>query len=115
MTTSETKQFDLPYFPIRRNCRLIRGETNLYETSSVKTNVPEPYKVEWRVTNTGEEAIADDARRGDFYESEDFGKRVRWKSTAYRGTHWVKAFILNSDGICVAQTAKKLVKPRFVS
>lgn len=85
---------------------------NVWLRFTVKTNVPEPYMVEWQVTNTGEEAIADDARRGGFYESEDSGRRVRWESTAYRGTHWVRAFILNSDGICVAQTPKKLIKVR---
>lgn len=87
-------------------------QKNVWLRFSVKTNVPEPYRVEWQVTNTGEEAIANDARRGDFYESEDSGKCVRWESTAYRGTHWVRAFILNSEGICVAQTPKKLVKVR---
>ena len=76
----------------------------------VKTNVPKPYSVEWQVTNTGDEAIKAEQLRGDFYPSEDPVKHIRWESTAYRGTHWVRAFILNSNGICVAQSQEFLVK-----
>ena len=79
---------------------------------SVHSNVPEPYTVKWQVTNSGDEAIADGQPRGDFYKSEDLRKRVRWESTAYRGTHWVKAFVFNAEGVCVAESSKTFVKIR---
>ncbi|MDD9863254.1 MAG: nucleotidyltransferase [Gammaproteobacteria bacterium] len=78
----------------------------------VKTNVPKPYTIQWQVTNTGKEAKDADGLRGDFYESDNTREQTRWESTAYWGTHWVKAFILNSEGICVAQSKKRLVKIR---
>ncbi len=85
---------------------------NVWLRFAVNTNVPEPYTVQWQVTNSGAEAIAAKQPRGDFYESEDARYRVRWESTAFRGTHWVKAFILNEKGVCVAESSKTLVKVR---
>ncbi len=79
---------------------------------TVKTNVPEPYAVHWQVTNSGTEAMNANQLRGDFYLSEDVRKRVRWEFTEYQGTHWVKAFVINDSGICVAQSMKKFVKIR---
>ena len=78
----------------------------------VKTNVPEPYAVEWQITNTGEEAEDAGQPRGDFYPSDDPQKHIRWEETAFRGTHWVRALILNGDGVCVAKSDKFLVKVR---
>lgn len=78
----------------------------------VETNVPKPYTVQWQVTNTGEAAKEADCLRGDFYKSNDTREQTRWESTSYWGTHWVKAFILNSEGICIAQSKKRLVKIR---
>jgi len=79
---------------------------------TLKTNVPEPYSSRWQVVNTGEEAMRDNQPRGDFYNADNPDKHVRWESTAYRGTHWVEAFVLNSAGVCVARSGKFLVKVR---
>lgn len=79
---------------------------------SAKTNVPEPHLIRWQVVNTGEEAIRDKQPRGDFYNAEDPDKLVRWESTSYRGTHWVEAFVLNGNGVCVARSGKFFVKVR---
>lgn len=79
---------------------------------TVKTNVPEPYAVQWQITNTGDEAVEAGEPRGDFYASDDPRKKVRWETTGYRGTHWVRALILNDDGVCVAQSNRFLVKVR---
>lgn len=79
---------------------------------TVKTNVPEPYSIRWQVVNTGEEAIRDNQPRGDFYNEDDPDKHVRWEPTAYRGTHWVEAFVLNGAGVCVSRSGKFLVKVR---
>ncbi len=79
---------------------------------TAKTNVPEPHSIRWQVVNTGEEAMRDNQPRGDFYNAADPDKHVRWESTAYRGTHWIEAFVLNSSGVCVARSGKFLVKVR---
>ena len=85
---------------------------NVWLKFTVKTNLSEPYSVKWQVVNTGDEAIAAGQPRGDFYESDEPNRNVRWESTAYRGTHWVEAFIINSQGTCVAQSGRYYVKVR---
>lgn len=79
---------------------------------TLKTNVPEPYSIRWQVVNTGDEAIFCKQPRGDFYNADDFDKNVWWESTAYRGTHWVEAFVLNGNDVCVARSGRFLVKVR---
>lgn len=79
---------------------------------TAKTNVPEPHLIRWQVVNTGEEAMRDNQPRGDFYNADDPDKHVRWEPTAYRGTHWVEAFVLNGNGVCVARSGRFLVKVR---
>jgi hypothetical protein len=74
------------------------------------TDVPEPYSIQWQVVNTGLEADRAGQTRGDFYDSNS-DKRVRWESTAYRGTHWVEAFVLKA-GVCVARSGRILVPIR---
>jgi len=77
----------------------------------VETNTPYPYVVKWQVVNTGKEAAEAKQLRGDFYESDKTNTDVRWERTAYKGTHWVEAFIVK-DGICVARSGHKIVKVR---
>lgn len=84
---------------------------NVWLRFTAKTNVPEPYSIRWQVVNTGQEAVQAGQPRGDFYEADDSDKRVRWESTAYRGTHWVEAFILQG-GVCVGRSGKFYVKVR---
>ena len=72
-----------------------------------KTNVGLPFpadiRVEWRVTNTDREALADDALRGDFYPSSPAGSR--WETLAYRGVHMVEAFaVRNRDDILLGSS-----------
>jgi len=67
-------------------------------------SIPETYRVEWRVTNTGVAAFAQRQKRGDFYGS-DGGSR-RFESLAWRGVHFVEAFLIRrSDGMLVGQSA----------
>lgn len=54
--------------------------------------VPTGYRVQWRVTNTGEVALGRNAGRGDFYTPMR-GNR-RWEELQYRGVHFVEAFII---------------------
>ena len=77
----------------------------------VKTNTPQPYDVQWQVVNTGKEATDANQLRGDFYESDETNTDVRWETTAYRGTHWIEAFLIK-DGVCVARSGRKMVKVR---
>lgn len=85
---------------------------NAWLKFTAKTNVPEPHSIRWQVVNTGDEAIRANQPRGDFYDSEDPDKQVRWESTAYRGTHWVEAFVLNSRGVCLTRSERVYVKVR---
>jgi hypothetical protein len=78
---------------------------------AVTTNVPAPYDVRWQVVNTGREAFEARQLRGDFYESDRGISGVRWESTAYKGTHWVEAFIIKNE-VCVARSGKKYVRIR---
>jgi hypothetical protein len=84
---------------------------NVWLRFSVNTNVPLPYDVRWQVVNTGREATEARQLRGDFYESDKNINSVRWESTAYKGTHWVEAFIIK-NGTCVARSGRKHVKIR---
>lgn len=76
------------------------------------TTAPEPHKIMWQIVNTGVEAISAGQPRGDFELSEDTEPNVRWESTAYRGTHWVEAFVINSAGVCIGRSGTVLVKIR---
>ncbi|MEY2563336.1 MAG: hypothetical protein QOH88_1529 [Verrucomicrobiota bacterium] len=78
---------------------------------ATKTTAPKPYSIKWQVVNTGSEATTANQARGDFYESDEPEKGVRWETTAYRGTHWVEAFVIR-DGVCVARSGKIVVKVR---
>lgn len=86
--------------------------TRVWLKFKVKSNVPEPYSIRWQVVNTGEEAFRAKQPRGDFYASDEPDKHIRWESTAYRGTHWVEAFVINGQGICVARSGQVYVKVR---
>ena len=73
------------------------------------TDVPPPYSIKWQVVNTGQDAMNNRDPRGDFYDSGE--PNVRWESTAYKGTHWVEAFIIK-NGLCVGRSGQILVKVR---
>lgn len=65
--------------------------------------VPEGFRVEWRITNTGAEALMRHAGRGTFYA----GQRIhsRWEELSYRGVHIVEAFIVRTrDEALVGQS-----------
>ncbi|MBI1328396.1 MAG: nucleotidyltransferase [Alphaproteobacteria bacterium] len=67
-------------------------------------NVPYGYRVEWRITNTGSEALGLRQGRGDFYVSDTSNRR--WESLYYRGVHLAEAFIVRtSDNVLVGQSA----------
>lgn len=78
-----------------------------------KTNASPPYDVHWQVVNTGQEAATAGAGqlRGGFDSGEGPNGAIRWERTAFRGTHWVEAFVVK-DGVCVAQSGPVYVRVR---
>ncbi|SDB68105.1 hypothetical protein [Butyrivibrio sp. INlla16] len=66
------------------------------------TGVKKPYTVYWQITNTGEEARADNCLRGNF-ELSDMGRYGKRESTAYTGSHSVQCYIIK-DNVCVAKS-----------
>jgi hypothetical protein len=78
-----------------------------------RTNVSGPYEVQWQVVNTGQEASSAGTHqlRGGFDDGEGANGAVRWESTAYRGTHWIEAFVIK-DGVCVARSGPVYVRVR---
>lgn len=65
-------------------------------------------KIYWQVVNTGEEARSLNCLRGGF-ENSNIYNYGRHECTAYTGTHWVQAFIVN-NGECIAKSKEILVK-----
>lgn len=63
-------------------------------------NVPEPYSIEWKVLNRGEEAKKRNCIRGQFIC--DDGQQRRKESTNFKGDHIVECFIIK-DGVVVAK------------
>jgi hypothetical protein len=78
-----------------------------------ETDARPPFSVKWQVVNTGAEARAAGMAqlRGGFNEGEGQTGAVRWERTAYRGTHWVEAFVVQ-NGACVARSGRVYVKVR---
>lgn len=62
-------------------------------------NVPEPFRVFWKVRNRGREAADLNALRGEI--TEDEGRHEKTESTLYTGHHYVECYIVK-DGVCVA-------------
>lgn len=77
------------------------------------TNTPKPYEVYWQVVNTGSEAAGagPEQLRGGFNAGEGAQGGVRWERTAYRGTHWIEAFVVKG-GVCVARSGPFYVRIR---
>lgn len=73
------------------------------------TNVPKPYRVYWQVVNTGREAEAANALRGDFSEGlVSAGKLTHNESTLYAGAHSIECFIVK-DRYLVARSGQFIV------
>ena len=71
--------------------------------------VPPTFRVVWQVVNSGREAHAEGDLRGGFAEGTT-GSATRWERTAYRGVHWVEAFLVNRrTNECVARSGRVFV------
>lgn len=64
------------------------------------------WSVLWQITNTGSEAAGvKDGLRGGFVPCDKDFKRTRLEGVAYRGTHFVQAFLVDdSSRCCVAES-----------
>jgi hypothetical protein len=66
------------------------------------------YEVQWQVVNTDHDAIEANQLRGGFYRSDSPSKK--WERTAYRGIHWVQAFVIRKrDRRCVGRSDRFFV------
>lgn len=66
----------------------------------VKTDVPQPYTIKWKVRNVGAEAMKRDQIRGQIWN--DTGKSRRRESSTFQGGHFVECYVIK-DGVCVAR------------
>ena len=62
---------------------------------SVRTTVPAPYTVYWKVRNGGAEANEAKALRGEI--SKDEGLRQKTETTLYKGHHYVECYIVKNN------------------
>ncbi|RWG17186.1 MAG: nucleotidyltransferase [Mesorhizobium sp.] len=67
------------------------------------------FEVQWRITNTDEEARRHNQLRGDFEESSTHGQR--WESLEYRGVHIAEAFVIRRHD----RTLVGVSKPFYVA
>lgn len=79
-----------------------------------ETLLKEPYNVYWQVANKEIEAIKNDAIRGEIVKDNKYisGYIARYQhkeETLYKGTHWVRCFVVK-NGICCARSDKFYVK-----
>jgi hypothetical protein len=75
--------------------------------TAIITNSPDRYHLRWQVTNTGKEASKNGTKylRGGFEYSEKGISGTKYEHTAYSGTHFVQAFLIdNYTGNCVAKS-----------
>lgn len=65
---------------------------------------PTDYEVQWRITNTDEEAKQKNQLRGDFETSSTHGQR--WERLEYRGVHIAEAFVIRKSDRTLVGTSK---------
>ena len=69
---------------------------------TVKTDVPQPYEVKWKVRNVGDEAKRRKCLRGEIIASNRMNGLARHESADFCGPHYVECYIVK-DGIVVAR------------
>jgi len=71
-----------------------------------RCTVPAPYRVYWKIRNTGEEAIRAKDIRGRI--EADQGNYMRDENTKYRGKHYVECYVVK-NGVCAAMAHQVVV------
>ena len=88
--------------PLPKGCELRFKATYRY-------GMPATFGIVWQVVNSGSEANDKDDLRGNFIYG-DRGSVVRWETTAYRGVHWIEAFLVNHrSNECIARSGRFFV------
>ncbi len=94
------KRFASGSAPLAKNASL---------TFSARTTIRRPFHVYWQVTNTGGQALAAKAGRGDFQQDEVRRGTLRHaESTFYSGSHGIECFIVK-EGVLVARSGMFVV------
>ena len=84
---------------LRKRFPLLRGRSLTFRV--VKTNVPEPFTLYWKVRNCGEEAFRKTCVRGQIVEDE--GNWAKPEHTNFRGPHYVECYAVKNE-VCVARS-----------
>ncbi|MGH7203124.1 MAG: nucleotide-binding domain-containing protein [Candidatus Levyibacteriota bacterium] len=71
-----------------------------------ESNIPVPYRVMWKVKNTGEEAKTLGQLRGEITETKGYEKP---EGTMYKGTHYVECYAIDNNNICIAKYRMNVV------
>ena len=107
------------YSSVQDNAEVVRFESGeilekgvwLKFTAYSSRGLPLPindYDVQWRVVNTGQDAVDDASLRGNFYPSNS--QHTRWECTEYFGVHWVEAFVIcKRDKKCAGKSERFFV------
>ena len=94
----------------RLDGRVLQKGQHLRFVASYAYGIPQTFQVIWQVVNSGREADAQGDLRGGFEEAKSNNSATRWESTAYRGVHWVEAFLVNGrTNECVARSGRVFV------
>lgn len=64
--------------------------------NNVGAPFPPDFRVKWRVTNTDQAAYDARQLRGDYYDSDSSGNS-RMERLAFRGVHFVEAFLVRKS------------------
>lgn len=75
---------------------------------TAQTDIPLPFDVHWQITNTGDEALAANALRGDFSSGVVRDRIVHTETAAYRGPHSIECFIVKA-GYLVASSGRFII------
>ena len=90
------------------DCNSMLLKKNLFiRFSAMIINCPKRYCLRWQVTNTGMEAkrAGNINLRGGFENSENYMPRIKYEHTSYAGTHFVQAFLIDSNtDNCIAKS-----------
>jgi hypothetical protein len=82
------------------------GKYRTIRFTVARCTVPMPYKLYWKVRNTGEEAIRANQIRGQITPDQGFGSKE--EPTRYRGKHYVECYVVK-NGVCVAMAHQVVV------
>jgi hypothetical protein len=91
------REYDLTYF-LSKFIPLLPNKSLLFKV--IRTDVPRPFHIEWKVLNRGEVAIAKNQVRGQILV--DDGKLEKKERTTFKGEHIVECFAIK-NGVVVAK------------